>query len=244
MRINLQTLTAPAPTIGQKVAANPSRAQVFERWGLDYCCGGKRSLREACHERGLDPIALQRELDADDSRSTGSDGADWTVRPLGELVDHIITTHHGYLREALPRITGLIAKVVQAHGAAQPKLYEVEAVFTALRQELERHTWDEERLLFPLVKPLATLTDPDNRLKKSVADAIETLEREHDHAGSELGKLRTLTNDYSPPGTACNTYRAMLHALAELEADMHRHVHKENSILFPRATEIARQRAA
>ncbi len=239
MQIEMQNELASHQTIGRIVAARPSRARVFERLELDYCCGGKKQLGAACRERGLNVNAVLRDLRDNDARASDTTEADWTSAPLDDLIDHIVTTHHAYLREALPRLTYLIDKVVRAHGDRNPALSEVAAVFAALRRPLECHTEEEESVVFPLIQSLAGAEKTSTLLAGLVRSSIETLEREHDQAGAGLETLRKLTDGYVPPAGACNTYRAMLDGLAELEADMHRHVHKENSILFPRALELA-----
>ena len=239
MQIAIENEMAPHQAIGRIVAAKPSRARVFEHWGLDYCCGGKKQLGAACQEKGLNVNAVLRDLRDNDARASDTAETDWTAAPLDALVDHIVATHHAYLGEALPRLTFLIDKVVQAHGDRNPDLHDVAAVFAALRQPLERHTEVEERTVFPLIKSLTRSDTPSVERAGAVRKAIEALESEHDRAGADLETLRKLTDDYVPPANACNTYRAMLDGLAELEADMHRHVHKENSILFPRALDLA-----
>lgn len=224
-------------TVGQLVAEKPSRSRVFERWGVDYCCGGKQPLRTACANRGLDLDEIVRELEAEEARAETAPQADWNTASLSELADHIVSTHHAYLQEALPRLSFLIGKVSNAHGNKQPELYEIGEVFTHLRAELEQHTMKEERVLFPFIKQLETAQQRPSHHCGSVNNPIYVMEREHAAAGEALERMRALTQDYTPPAGACNTYRAMLDALAELEADMHQHVHKENNILFPRAAQ-------
>ena len=225
-------------TIGQMVAERPSRSRVFERRGLDYCCGGKKDLETACREKALDPADVLQELYESDTHRTDTRAADWTTAPLHDLIDHIVRAHHGYLRDALPRLTHLITKVNAAHGDRHAELEDLAATFAALRHDLEEHTRQEETVLFPLIERIEAASPPDSIEPEAIHSMIRSLEKEHDQAGAELAKIRALTNDYTPPSSACNTYRAMLDGLAELEADMHRHVHKENSILFPRAAEI------
>ena len=225
-------------TIGQMVADRPSRAALFERLGLDYCCGGKNQLETACQEKALNLSAVMRELQECDARVDGEPEADWTAAPLEALVDHILVAHHAYLKDALPRLTLLIDKVDKAHGDSHPDLGELAATFSALRRELEHHTNTEESVVFPLIRSLESGSSQYRVPSSTFRDSIRTMESEHDRAGAELGKIRSLANDYVPPADACNTFRAMLDGLAELESDMHRHVHKENSILFPRAAEL------
>jgi regulator of cell morphogenesis and NO signaling len=226
--------------VGQLVAERPSRSRVFERWGLDYCCGGKKPLNRACSEKQVDIDAVVRDLlDAD--KTAAATETTWTDASLASLCDHIVDTHHAYLREALPRLATLIEKVALAHGAQRPQLALLEQVFRAFRAELELHMMKEEQILFPFIKHLEGSGEPPSMFCGSVHNPIRVMEHEHDSAGAALAEIRVLTDDFQPPAGACNTYLAMLDGLAELEADMHKHVHLENNILFPRATTLETQ---
>jgi len=224
-------------TVGQLVAERPGRSRVFERYGIDYCCGGKVPIAQACRERGLDVTEVLRELDVCDAETTAGDEVAWSERPLGELADHIVAVHHGYLRRELPRLTIHLDKIAAVHGPGNPALVEVRDVFAGLREELESHLLKEEQVLFPMIKQLDTASRQPDFHCGSVRFPIQVMEHEHDDAGAALVRLRALTVGYTPPAEACNTYRAALAGLAELEADLHRHIHKENNILFPRAQE-------
>lgn len=236
------TFAGPAtrePTVGQLVVERPSRTRVLEAFGLDYCCGGKKPLSQACREQDVDPAEVLAALE-EEARQPAPAAPDWANRPLGELADHIQQTHHAYLSAALPRISFLAEKVVRAHGARHPELVEIRDVFERLRAELESHTQDEDRALFPICRQLGR-----GQFKHvgpagpAVRARVQELTREHDDAGTALAELRQLAGDYVPPTDGCNTYRALFAALAELEADLHQHVHKENNILFPRAIAAA-----
>jgi regulator of cell morphogenesis and NO signaling len=222
--------------VGQLVAARPSRARVFEKFGIDYCCGGKIPLPQACQENNID---LQRVVDALAQEATVPTPGqiDWTTRPLRELADHIEATHHAYLKNEFPRLEFLTTKVADRHGRHTPELIEVRDIMLAFKAELEAHMMKEEQILFPICRELESADAPTTFHCGSIQNPIAVMMREHDDAGSALARMRKLTNDYLPPEDACNTYRAMLAALEELEADMHQHVHKENNILFPRAVE-------
>ncbi|MEP0841441.1 MAG: iron-sulfur cluster repair di-iron protein [Phycisphaerae bacterium] len=230
-------------TVGQLVAERPSRARVFERFEIDYCCGGKQPLAEACAERGLDPESVLAELRAADAAPHPSE-TDWTTAPLGDLCDHIVAAHHAYLRRELPRLEAMSEKVAEVHGRREPHLRELAAVFAALHEELDQHMAKEEQVLFPLVRLLESSTALPSFHCGSVANPIRVMEHEHDDAGAALTRMRRLTGGYAPPPEACNTYRALLDGLAELEADLHRHIHKENNILFPRAAALEARLAA
>jgi regulator of cell morphogenesis and NO signaling len=224
-------------TVGQLVAEQPARSRVFEKAGIDYCCGGKKPLGQACDEKGIKVDSLVREIEALDM-VTPAPEVDWTTASLGSLADHVVKAHHDYLREALPRLTFLTEKVSNAHGDRDFRLAQVAAVFGAFREELEAHMMKEEMILFPLIARMEAEQTVANSHCGSVQNPIRVMLAEHDDAGEALAKMRSLTDGFTPPATACNTYRAMLDALAELEADMHQHVHKENHILFPRAIEL------
>lgn len=224
----------PSSTVGQIVAERPELARVFEELQIDYCCGGKRSLDEVCRERGL---VVGELIDRLSAVSPASASEDWQTASLSALCDNIQRAHHDYLRRELPRLTGIIAKVVNAHGATHPELAEVQDVFGQLRAELEPHMMKEERILFPAIRYLEAEGARQFPFG-SLANPIRVMVSDHDQAGDALARLRQLTGNYAAPAGACNTYRVMLEGLAALERDMHEHVHKENNILFPRAVKL------
>jgi len=224
-------------SVGSWVAQHPQTSRVFESHQIDYCCGGGKSLEQACHDRQVDAQQIVEELE---QAIAGAEkpAEDWLQAPLTDLCDHIEQTHHAYLRTELPRLTQMIAKVVAAHGESHPKLHDVKRVFAELCAELEPHMFKEERILFPAIRLMEQSAASPSFPFGTVANPIRIMEHEHDNAGDALSQLRTLTGDYGPPADACNTYRAMLDGLRELEADMHQHIHKENNILFPRGIEL------
>jgi regulator of cell morphogenesis and NO signaling len=224
-------------TVGEWVANQPHTSRVFEKLRVDYCCGGGKSLERACLDHQLDPQeVLTRLLEA---TAAGADhpAEDWNNQSLVDLANHIERTHHAYLKSELPRLTQLIAKVVNAHGQSHPELSEIQQTFARLRAELEPHMFKEEMVLFPAIRTLEQQADWPTFPFGTVANPIRMMEHEHDNAGEALAQIRTLTRDYIVPDNACNTYRAMLDGLECLERDMHQHVHKENNILFPKALE-------
>lgn len=223
-------------TIGELVAERPARARVFEGFKIDYCCGGKRPLAEACRAKGLDPQTVLNMLAiVDDTASR--DERDWTKATITELCDDVESTHHAYLKQELPRLEFMARKVAVRHGDHHPELVELRDVFLVFKDELESHMAKEEQVLFPLCRRLdrGEVSSPSHC--GSVQNPIRVMVREHEDAGNALERMRELTHGFVPPGDACNTYRAYFDALAQLEADMHRHVHKENSVLFPKAVE-------
>ena len=221
--------------VGRLVADRPGRSKIFENWGVDYCCGGNRSLRDACNRENIDITALVHDLELNESDHAISYEFDWNRATLSSLANYIERFHHAFLKTALPRLTGLIEKVRNAHGAKHPELQELSDIYGAFRADLESHMETEENSLFPQIRHLETinnlLSDPCN----SIANTVAEMEMDHQSAGDALSKMRYLTNDYQLPKRGCNTYRAMLDAIEELERDMHQHVHKENNILFPKA---------
>lgn len=222
-------------SVGQWVAKVPRTSRVFEAQQIDYCCGGNKSLALACRDRQLDPQEILNQLRGTANTVVGEATQDWTTAPLAQLCDHIVATHHAYLKTELPRLTELIAKVVNAHGDKDPNLARLRQVFADLRNELEPHMLKEERILFPAIRQLEQASARPSFPFGTVANPIRMMEHEHDIAGHALTLIRELTRDFEVPADACNTYRALLDALREFQADLHQHIHKENNILFPRA---------
>lgn len=225
-------------SVADWVLQRPDRSRLFSRLGIDYCCGGHKSLAEACAENGLDGETVVQTLEAAEAMNVaaGAEERDWREASLAELCDHIEQTHHQYVREQLPRVHGLLDKVIGAHGENHPELWEVKEHFTNLGHELFSHLQKEEGVLFPAIRMLeAGQVTPAALPFRTVANPIRMMVAEHDAAGEELGAIRRLTHDYQPPADACGSYRAMLDALKGWEEDLHEHIHKENNILFPRA---------
>ena len=216
-------------TLGELVTATPSAARVLERHGLDYCCGGQRAAAEACAMDGIDVDALLDEIaDLDDCPVAG-----WTTMGPAELVDHLEGTHHQYLGSELPRLSVLSAKVHDVHRSNHPELAEVHATFEALRADLEPHLMKEEQVLFPMIRELAAAETAPTFHCGTLRNPIGMMSIEHDRAGELLAHLRELTGGYEPPDDGCTSYQALYAGLADLEADTHLHVHKENNLLFP-----------
>ncbi len=220
-------------TLADIVNANPSLTRELERIGLDYCCGGAATLSQACAEQGLDTAAVIDQLTA---QRTDDPPPTWSTMGVVQLVDHIESTHHRYLWDEMPRLSSLFDKVVNAHGANHPELDETRQVYTFIRADLEPHLTKEERILFPMIRQLATATRPLTPGPGSVRGPISVMLSEHDALGELLGDLRTLTNEYSTPADGCASYAALFDGLAALEADTHLHIHKENNLLFPAVT--------
>lgn len=233
-------MSTATPTIGELVAERPARSRVFEELGIDYCCGGKVSFAQACARRGLQPEAVRQRLAEVDAEGV-SDGTDWAAAPLADLCGHIIATHHAYLRRELPRLGGLLGKLAGVHGDRHPELRDTLAVFEPFAAELLDHMAKEERVLFPLI---IWIESGDVEPTPFVLQPIAVMEAEHDDAGRALAEMRRLTGGYTVPPDGCNTFRAAMAGLADLEANMHTHVHKENNILFPRAARLVAEAGA
>ena len=223
--------------VGRLVAENIARAEVFERWGIDYCCGGETPLDTACAKKGLPLPRILTDLESSDTSESGTE-TDWSGASISALADHIEQTHHDYLRRELPRLGGLARKVADAHGSRHPEMFEVNELFARLASELEVHSRKEEMILFPFCRRMDSQGEIPPRPFGSVKNPIFVMEMDHDQVGNILDRLRVLTNGFQPPADACNTFRSLLHGLEALEHDTHIHVHKENNILFPRAIEM------
>ena len=233
-------------TVRELVGRYPETRQVFEKYEIDYCCGGAKSLADAAADRDLNVSALVDTLtEVLTTRPGGAEGAekDWYSASLSELVEHIIATHHAYVKEALPRLRTLIAKVLGAHGEHHgDMLRQVQAYFQSLDDELSSHMMKEEHMLFPYIAAL----DRHNREGAprpfapfgTVQNPVRQMEYEHDSAGDALAGLRQVTDGYTLPGDACPTFKAMYEELERFDADLHQHIHLENNILFARAIEM------
>ena len=219
-------------TLGELVTEHPRLATVFDGLGLDYCCGGGRSLSDACAAAGLVPDDLH--LSAASTATDDLAASEWVSLNLSELTFHLEATHHAHLHRELPRLAALADKVVGVHGDRHPELVEVRSSLAELRDDLGPHLQREEQVLFPMIRALVS---PTMRPTSSVQTPIAVLCAEHDRAGQLLQTLRTQTNGYFTPADGCASYRALYDGLAELEADLHLHVHKENNRLFPEAIE-------
>jgi regulator of cell morphogenesis and NO signaling len=230
-------------TVGELVAQRPSRSRIFERFKIDFCCGGKLTLADACRKKGVDPAVILALLQ-EEAATPAPQTLDLTALSLTDLADHIERTHHAYLRRELPRLEYLTGRVATRHGEHTPALVKLHQLFLAFKADLEAHMLKEENVLFPMCRRLDGAMATPAFHCGSVQNPVAMMVTEHDHAGEDLSQMRALTDDYTPPPGACNTYRAMFSALAELEADMHQHVHTENNILFPKAVAAETRLAA
>ncbi|MFN8547156.1 MAG: iron-sulfur cluster repair di-iron protein [Candidatus Eisenbacteria bacterium] len=222
--------------VGKLVIERPERARVFERHAIDYCCGGKATLAQACQERSIPLDQMEAELASSDATPAV------TPPPPNEavaLIEHILATHHVFLQEAFGRISGLAEKVKRAHGERHPELDAVAITWERLRADLEPHLMKEEQVLFPWIRELKN-SGGQIPGRPSVEAPIGMMEFEHTQAGELLAKLRQLTGDFTVPSDACPTFHAFYAALEEMERDTHEHIHKENNLLFPLALGLER----
>ena len=221
-------------TVADIASAIPSSVRIFQRHGIDFCCGGKTPLAVACRERGVSFTEIARTIEA--SIESGiRDERDWTREQLHVLVDHIVATYHEPLREELPRLESMAAKVSRVHGSKAPYLSRVEALLMELAADLRLHMQKEEWVLFPAIRAIEGGAHPG----MPISAPIGVMEHEHDRAGAVLSELREITGGYVVPLWACATFRALYRGLSELETTMHVHVHLENNVLFPRALSAA-----
>jgi len=221
-------------TVGELVAERPGRSRVFQSFQIDFCCQGRRTLGEACAGKGvsLDDVVAQLEAELSDKSPSGSNPAGL---PPHELAEYIVATHHAFLRREFPRLRAMSERVAHVHGEHTPSLREVFKVYCGLESELYSHMMKEEQILFPAVSAMSRGESGPVQLDGPIACMIH----EHDDAGQAMGRLHELTGGYQPPVDACNTYRALFAGLADLEHDLHRHIHLENSVLFPAAQKMA-----
>jgi regulator of cell morphogenesis and NO signaling len=227
--------------VGDIIAEDFRKAAVLSRNGIDFCCGGKKSLEKACAEKNIDPHKLLREFELlhDVSAGTINRFNDWDP---GFLIDYILMNHHSYLKRELPLIQVHLDKVVSRHSENHPELKTLQRLFNDLRQEIEQHLQKEEQILFPYIKELLQAIEEKRTAGNfhcgRISQPIGVMEAEHESAGETLRQMRAAVNDYQLPPDACNTYRLTFDQLQELEADLHQHIHLENNILFPKAAEL------
>ena len=221
--------------VGDIVASDFRAARVFEQFGIDFCCGGRRSVGEACRVAAVSPRDVEAALESLPADSRDDEANSW---PLSRLIDHIVTKHHAYVRATMPAIHQYLEKLVAVHGVRHPELEQVAATFETIERDLSQHLIKEERVLFPYVRELESRAAACGRGVSpfgSVENPIRMMEREHRDAADELHEIRALTHAYTAPDDGCATYRVCMAELENFERDLHRHVHLENNVLFPRA---------
>ncbi len=228
-------------TVREIALGQPSSIRVFEQFGIDYCCGGRKPLTEACTEKNVDYHAVVAALEKAEEVQAPK-GEDWTSRSLAGLSAHIVATHHEYCKRELPRLAGLAARVVSRHGASRTELPMIQSKLAQLSEELTEHLAKEEIILFPHISKLERSSMEGGPTPHgcfgTVAHPVAMMVQEHDAAGALMAEIRGLSSDFTAPEGACPTYHAFYDGLKEFEKDLHQHVHLENNILFPRAIEL------
>ncbi|OAD90215.1 iron-sulfur cluster repair di-iron protein [Aequorivita soesokkakensis] len=230
-------------TVADMVTENIKAAHIFKKHGIDFCCGGGISIKKACEKAKIDPVILEAELlslDAIEDRAK-----DFNSWKLDFLTDHIINVHHGYVEESSPMLLQYSKRVNHVHGHHYTELGEIEALVTQVVQELAAHMKKEELILFPFIKKLVKAEREGSDIPAihfgTVENPIKMMEAEHEEAGEIMRRIAELSNNYTPPQGACNTYRAFYAKLEEFEQDLHQHVHLENNILFPKALNLEKK---
>lgn len=231
-------------TVREIAIDNPAAVLVFESLGIDYCCGGKRPLQEAC-ERANVPVAQVMKLLADlGTESIPPEETAWNGASVRDLMEHIVGRHHSYVRQEGPRLETLLDKVVDRHGNDHPELLSIRDLFSAMQQELVTHMFKEEHVLFPYLQKMEIAARAGGPAPSACFDSVATpiarMLADHDDAGELLAKIRALSGNYQAPAGACPSYIGLYRGLQDFERDLHLHVHLENNILFPRALEMDR----
>jgi regulator of cell morphogenesis and NO signaling len=225
-------------TVRDIALSQPSSIRVFEQYGIDYCCGGRKPLALACSEQDVETESVLAALVSAAEQSTLV-AEDWSKRSLQSLSEHIVSTHHAYVKNELPRLDSLAKNVIERHGSTHPELPAIHTALAKLDQELTQHLAKEEMILFPYIatleRALAEGSSKPESCFGTVANPIEMMTREHEAAGTLLAEIKDLSNHFTLPPDACPTYHAFFVGLKEFEQDLHQHIHLENNILFPRA---------
>lgn len=229
------------PTVGELAAKDYRKVEVFKKYGIDFCCGGKKSLDKVCSEKGINREKLEMDLSQTETMTNlpSQDFASWDI-PF--LIDYIVNTHHKYVIQSLPVIFEFTQKVARVHGKEHPEVVVVARLFMKVMDELNQHMMKEENVLFPYIKQLFKIKSEDGSIHTppfgTVMNPINMMEHEHDVVGNLMHEIRNITNNYSLPDGACNSYRYSYSKLNEFEEDLHQHIHLENNILFPKTIDL------
>ncbi len=230
---------SPDMTVGDIVTRHPVTLPVFERLGIDYCCGGGRSLHEATGAAGLGWPEVAAQIEAALAEPADAPAQpSWADAPLTDLMGHIVGRYHGKLRELMPMLSQMGEKVINAHGNRHPEVRDVASTFAGLRNELESHMMKEEHVLFPFIEQLESGLGHRHPMLGHISSPIAMMMQEHDSAGAALASLRDATASYTSPPDGCTTFKGYYDQLAVLERELHEHIHLENNILFPRAAAL------
>jgi regulator of cell morphogenesis and NO signaling len=230
--------TLEKKTIGEFVAQDFRAAAIFSKYGIDFCCKGNRTIEEVCDKKGIDTIDLLTQLNTDLATKNNS-GIDFKSWPIDLLIDYIEKTHHRYVEEKIPVLLQFLNKLCSVHGNSHPELFEINELFKGCAGELTQHMKKEELMLFPFIKKMVKASIFNEAIQESpfgtVKNPIAMMMEEHEAEGDRFVKIVELTNNYTPPADACNTYKVTFSMLEEFEQDLHKHIHLENNILFLKA---------
>jgi regulator of cell morphogenesis and NO signaling len=233
-RFYIECMNIDTKTIGQLALEEPKAISVLENLNIDYCCRGNRPVAQACKEAG---ITINELFCAIGGAPKDSEARDWSSASLKELQSFIVNTHHAFTRDMLSTVNQLAAKVAQRHGERHPEVLRVKTAVQQLVSDLLPHMMKEEQVLFPYIEELES-GDPQPPFFGTVQNPIRMMMMEHDAAADILNQLRITTDHYKLPDDACISFRALYERLTDLEKDLHRHIHLENNVLFPRAAEM------
>lgn len=231
-------ISSDTQTVGEMVAQDWRTASVFQKYGIDFCCKGGQTIEAVCQKKGID----KNDLLADIAQSVVEDDSnqpDFKTWPLDELADYIVDKHHRYINEKTPVILQFLNKLCSVHGQRHPELLEIYQEFSCVANELTMHLKKEEMILFPAVRDM--LKNPTSSHEETghcfgtVQNPINAMRHEHDTEGNRFRRIAELSNNYNTPADGCSTYRVTYQMLQEFEADLHKHIHLENNIMFPRA---------
>lgn len=231
-------------TLGQVVSKDYRTADVFKKFGLDFCCGGKQTVAEACENEGVAMTQLAKELTSLGEKT--SDTHNYSSWSPGFLIDYIVHNHHAFVRTNLPKIESYLQKVSRVHGDTHDELNDILSEFQVMKEGMISHLEKEEQILFPFIKDLIENNRkgayPDDKPHfGTVENPVHMMEEEHDEAGESMAKIQRLSDNFTPPEDACTTYRVLFQSLEAFQDDLHKHVHLENNILFPRALELEKK---
>lgn len=232
-------------TIGEIAVKDLRKAEVFKKYGIDFCCGGKKTLSEVCAEKNIDVTKIETELQqlSTEGKVSNVSYNEWNI---DFLADYIVNTHHSYVRKYLPELRGYALKVAQVHGEHHPELLPIQKLVEEINEELTEHMEQEEKVLFSYVKQIVHSKNTNQPLVKegkTLQELIEELEKEHDFVGRCFDKIRELSNGYAIPEDACSSYKLLYKMIQEFEDDLHIHIHLENNILFPKAVDMEKSLA-
>ncbi|MAT40063.1 MAG: iron-sulfur cluster repair di-iron protein [Ectothiorhodospiraceae bacterium] len=232
--MNNTNINPSETTVGQVVVEDFRAAAVFQRNGIDFCCGGGISIEAAAKKAGVETSAILEQIGAlsADSRVTTN------FQSLTQLAEYIVEKHHAYVLSMLPVLEGYTAKVASVHGTNHPETVEIHQIFVAIANEMRHHMRKEEMILFPAIKTMEQVESAGETFNGSIANPIAVMEEEHENAGGGMERINALSSGYTPPADACTTYRVMYQELKAFEEDLHIHIHLENNILFPKAMEL------